>query len=290
MARTIKKGLDYFPFDVDMFQDIRIRKLIKYQGGKAITVYALLLCYIYRNGYYAEWDKELPFIISEQSGYEEAYIQEVIKSCLNIGLFSQELYESDKVLTSKGIQERYRRICTSSRRSSVISEYNLLPVEEKTQQQPAKPHNKTAAPKPRPNPIQPKPNAPVTPAPTVPPRQPKPYQKYSLTLEEEVAEFRKSPTWISRVCDRYGLYAPDEKVKNTDPKKQIEYWFNEYIMKCAKTHVSIQDASSHFCSLLDGWLRDKRKKGNSPTSPKDNQAADAKPDYESQCGFGGMDV
>ena len=75
MARTIKKGLDYFPFDVDFFQDIRIRKLIKYQGGKAVTVYALLLCTIYKNGYYAEWDKELPFIISEQSGYTEAYIQ-----------------------------------------------------------------------------------------------------------------------------------------------------------------------------------------------------------------------
>ena len=93
MARTIKRGLDYFPFDVDFFQDIRIRKLIKYQGGKAVTVYALLLCTIYKNGYYAEWDKELPFIISEQSGYTEAYIQEVIDCCLNIGLLSKELFE-----------------------------------------------------------------------------------------------------------------------------------------------------------------------------------------------------
>ena len=93
MARTIKKGLDYFPFDVDFFQDIRIRKLIKYQGGKAITVYALLLCNIYRNGYYAEWDKELPFIISEQSGYTEAYIQEVIDCCLSIGLLSKDLFD-----------------------------------------------------------------------------------------------------------------------------------------------------------------------------------------------------
>lgn len=127
MARTIKKGLDYFPFDVDFFQDIRIRKLIKYQGGKAITVYALLLCNIYRNGYYAEWDKELPFIISEQSGYTEAYIQEVIECCLSIGLLSRDMFESAKILTSKGIQDRYRRICTASRRNDVISEYSLLP-------------------------------------------------------------------------------------------------------------------------------------------------------------------
>ena len=58
MARTFKKGLDYFPLDIDIFNDLKIRKLIKYQGGKAITVYALLLCNIYKSGYYMKWDKE----------------------------------------------------------------------------------------------------------------------------------------------------------------------------------------------------------------------------------------
>ena len=65
MARTFKKGLDYFPLDIDIFNDLKIRKLIKYQGGKAITVYALLLCNIYKSGYYMKWDKELPFICSD---------------------------------------------------------------------------------------------------------------------------------------------------------------------------------------------------------------------------------
>ena len=62
MARTSKKGLEYFPMDIDIFSDLKIRKLIKYQGGKAISIYALLLCSIYKNGYYIEWDEELPFI------------------------------------------------------------------------------------------------------------------------------------------------------------------------------------------------------------------------------------
>ena len=112
MGRNRKLGLDYFPMDVDFFQDIRIRKLIKYQGGKAVTVYALLLCIIYKQGYYVRWDDELPFIISEQTGFEEAYIQEVFKCCLIVGLFSKKLYDSDKVITSKGIQERYKKIRT----------------------------------------------------------------------------------------------------------------------------------------------------------------------------------
>lgn len=130
MGRNRKIGLDYFPMDVDFFQDIRIRKLIKYQGGKAVTVYALLLCIIYKQGYYMRWDEELPFIISEQTGFEEAYIQEVFKCCLVVGLFSKELYDSDKVITSKGIQERYKSICDQLRRVCQFDEFRLISSEE----------------------------------------------------------------------------------------------------------------------------------------------------------------
>lgn len=130
MGRNKKIGLDYFPFDIDFFQDLRIRKLIKYQGGKAVTVYALLLCNIYKQGYYMRWDEELPFFVSEQTGFEEAYIREVIKCCLVIGLFSKELYDSEKILTSKGIQERYQKICDLCRRNNEIYEYNIISSED----------------------------------------------------------------------------------------------------------------------------------------------------------------
>ena len=126
MGRSKKTGLDYFPFDVDMFQDIKIRKLIKYQGGKAVAIYASLLCLIYKGGYYMRWDKELPFIISEMTGFEEAYISEVIKSCMVLGLFSKELFDSDGVLTSAGIQERYRSICRQLNRKCDFNEFSLI--------------------------------------------------------------------------------------------------------------------------------------------------------------------
>ena len=130
MARPNKIGLGYFPMDVDLFQDIRIRKLIKYQSGKAITVYALLLCLIYQRGYYMRWDEELPFIISEQTGFEEAYILEVIKSCMALGLFSKKLYDEEQVITSKGIQERYLYICKLLKRRVGITEYSLIDEEK----------------------------------------------------------------------------------------------------------------------------------------------------------------
>lgn len=134
MGQNKRRGLDFYLLDVDMFQDLRIRKLIKYQGGKAVTVYTLLLCLIYKGGYYTRWDKELPFIISEQTGFEEVYISEVIKSCLSLGLFSCELYRSHGILTSKSIQIRYMEICELCRRKSEIDEFSLV-FEEKNKSQ-----------------------------------------------------------------------------------------------------------------------------------------------------------
>lgn len=281
MARTIKKGLDYFPFDVDFFQDIRIRKLIKYQSGKAVAVYALLLCTIYKNGYYAEWDKELPFIISEQSGYTEAYIQEVIDCCMNIGLLSKELFESAKVLTSKGIQERYRNICKASRRSGVIKEFNLLPAEEqevqtpnpqppetnRNKQAPASPKKETKPkPTPKPKPVPEKPVEAHAPAPSAPPI-------YSLSIEEEVVEMKRSPQWKETVCIRYNL-APEK----------VDFYLGDFALKCNKRHTSLQDAKSHFCYWLQEHIQKPTQYKYHKPTPNDNSNP-----YEFKGGFGGKD-
>ena len=126
-----RKNLDYFPMDVDVFQDIKIRKLIKYQGSRAFCVYAYLLCCIYKNGYYMEWDDELPFIISEATGCEEAYVREVIKCCMVVGLISKPLFDEHQVLSSKGIQERFVEISAMLRRkSSQITRYSLTSQED----------------------------------------------------------------------------------------------------------------------------------------------------------------
>ena len=107
MARPIKKGLVFFYNDVDFYQDIRIRKLIRRKGGQAATVYHILLCEIYRQGYYLPWDDDIPFLVLEVSGFEEDYIKDVIDFCIEVGLFDKQLFEREKVLTSSGIQHRY---------------------------------------------------------------------------------------------------------------------------------------------------------------------------------------
>ena len=76
MARPKKKGLEYFTNDVNFYQDIKIRKLIRHKGIQSVSVYHILLCQIYSNGYFIHWDEDLPFILSEVSGLEEDKIIE----------------------------------------------------------------------------------------------------------------------------------------------------------------------------------------------------------------------
>ena len=54
MARPLKKGLEYFPLDVRIFRDEKIRVLSYLAGPLGEIVYIRILTMIYENGYYLE--------------------------------------------------------------------------------------------------------------------------------------------------------------------------------------------------------------------------------------------
>ncbi|MRY41123.1 DUF4373 domain-containing protein [Parabacteroides distasonis] len=269
MGRNKKNGLDYFPFDIDLFQDIRIRKLIKYQSGKAVTVYTLLLCIIYKDGYYMRWDKELPFIISEQTGFEEAYILEVINSCLKLGLFHNELYVSDGILTSKGIQERYKKICDLCRRNSEISEFSLISSEEKIISSEEKPINSAKSTQSKSKvkkkkellssesnkKNEPK-GSPLTPSHPGfnPDLVEKPLDECKKILEANIA-------WIETVCMQ-------QYISTSQFKDYLDEFFKD--MACRDVGMkSPKDARSHFASWLKINLRIKSNENSNGTCKQD---------------------
>ena len=129
MGRNVKQGFNYFSLDVDIFSDIKIRKLIKKHSGRALSVYICVLAFIYRNGYYVLNDEDFGFIVSEQTGDKVEFIEAVLDYCVKVGLFSAEMFEQG-VYTSKGVQERYLAMCKASRRNIVFSEYTLISSEE----------------------------------------------------------------------------------------------------------------------------------------------------------------
>ncbi len=52
MARPPKLGLDYFPKDVDFYNDYKIMDLLEKYGPVGTIIYDVILTEIYRNGYY----------------------------------------------------------------------------------------------------------------------------------------------------------------------------------------------------------------------------------------------
>ena len=261
MARTVKQGLEYFPFDIDFFQDLRIRKLIKYQGGKAVTVYALLLCLIYKSGYYIKWDDELPFIISEQTGYDEAYIQEVINCCLSIGLFSKELFKSEGVMTSRGIQKRYMNINRVCKRMATVSEYNL--IDDKTKQPKQAKANQSS---------------PVCQTANSASDTPR-YEPYTLTLDKEIEMLKKDDCWLDQL-----------QVLHSMDIAKLRSCLDEFKIQCVANgkdcHQSLQDAKSHFNSWLRIVNNKNRKKDDSirPQSRSQRRANILEPDEKKTYG------
>ena len=118
MARPRKDGLDYYPMDVNFLGDIKVKKVIRSHGIQAVAVILHLLGTVYRdNGYYVTYDDDLLFITADELDLEEKYVKDVVEKLLEVDFFSREQAEKNKVLTSIGIQERYRK--ATERRISV---------------------------------------------------------------------------------------------------------------------------------------------------------------------------
>lgn len=108
MARPIKKGLDYFPVDTDIFENIQIRKLKNQYKSFGFLVYFAILCDIYKKeGYFLRISEDYLYDLSDRMGETEEEVQKIIDYCLQINLFDRQKYDIFHILTSKSIQERY---------------------------------------------------------------------------------------------------------------------------------------------------------------------------------------
>lgn len=133
MARPVKEGLSYFPFDVDFFSDRKIKILKSRYGADGITLYMYLLCEVYKsNGYYLETDDDFLYIISDDLNMSYEKIRQIMNFLLERSLFDDTLFKSDKVLTSIGIQRRFQEAIKSraSKRNVEITKFWLLEKNE----------------------------------------------------------------------------------------------------------------------------------------------------------------
>lgn len=134
MGNIIHDSLIFFPFDTDFFSDTKIKSLKAHYGADGVTFYVYLLCAIYRDkGYYTVADVYFLENAADDLGMSPTKIGLLLNFLLERSLFNDKLFQSDKVLTSRGIQRRFQNaIETRARKTprTVRSEIWLLEKDE----------------------------------------------------------------------------------------------------------------------------------------------------------------
>lgn len=107
-------GIDFFPFSVDFFEDDKIALTEAEFGIKGSYLAVRFLCKIYKfEGYFYQWGRDqcLLFAKSLGEGFSSKLVEEVVQGLIRRGFFDKAVYDSFKVLTSRGMQYRYFEAC-----------------------------------------------------------------------------------------------------------------------------------------------------------------------------------
>ncbi|WP_422487122.1 DUF4373 domain-containing protein [Gudongella sp. DL1XJH-153] len=124
MARPNKQGVDYFPMDVymdDKFKFIEVKYKLE---GFAILI--KLFQKIYSSGFWCRWTNDELILFSDENRTNFELVQEVINEALERGIFSKKLYDKYNILTSRGIQRRYKEIVRRRKDVEIVTEYLLI--------------------------------------------------------------------------------------------------------------------------------------------------------------------
>ncbi|HLE18076.1 MAG TPA: DUF4373 domain-containing protein, partial [Syntrophales bacterium] len=139
--RTCKTGLDYFPFDIDFFEDPKVEFITARFGIIGENVSIKLLTRIYRNGYFLKWGEDEALLFTKRLIIEATCetISSIVKELLKRGFFSQQHFDKYSVLTSNGIQKRFleatcRRKCVEMFKELIIADIegynvNIIPLD-----------------------------------------------------------------------------------------------------------------------------------------------------------------
>ncbi len=129
------KGLQYFPLDVNFFENDKIAVVINDYGLEAAAVVLKLFAQIYKNGFYMKWNEKTckVFTASFRSRFNSRQINQVIQTLTSEFVFEPKMFEKYQILTSKRIQTCF--FAAASRRKTVEiehPEYLLIDISKKS--------------------------------------------------------------------------------------------------------------------------------------------------------------
>lgn len=123
MSRIKKRGLDYFPVDIDFMNNRLVRRIMKREGeGALATLMCTLACIYGGEGYYVLADElfydDLATNLYNQSADD---VKRILGLAIEYGIFHPGIFSQYGVLTSGEIQSQYL-FSTKRRKSAVIDE------------------------------------------------------------------------------------------------------------------------------------------------------------------------
>lgn len=128
MARPVDSSLEYFSLDVDFFDDPKILMIEEQFGVKGGYVATRLLCMIYRNGYFIEWNDDMALVIAKRvgNGISHTCVIDIVNALVKRSFFDKTLFNRCAILTSRGIQKRWLKVVTDAKRKAKLNpDYDL---------------------------------------------------------------------------------------------------------------------------------------------------------------------
>lgn len=222
-------GIEYFPLNVDFFDDDKIALIEGEFGVKGSVIAIRLLCKIYREGYCYQWGRDECLLFARKSGADIAptTVQEVVDGLVRRSFFDKGVYDQFNVLTSRGIQQRYfeavkRRLKVEVKRELLLVDVSKFPNVQVVGGMPAEKHVTTAK------------NIKTDCMAT----------EQNEKLADELQQLRSQPIWLETVAMRFHLTV-----------EQVTARLDEFALDCRSrgtlSHDSMQDAQRHF----NDWLR-----------------------------------
>jgi len=130
MARPTKKGLEYFPLDCHMSDEVNL--IIADFGIEGYGVLISMFQSIYGDkGYYTEWTNREQKLFSRKVGLPQEKVVSIISECVDWGIFNKKKYEELNILTSRRIQDHYSTSTYKRVGVEMKKEYLMIDISEK---------------------------------------------------------------------------------------------------------------------------------------------------------------
>jgi hypothetical protein len=130
MARPQKNGLEYFPLDVMMDDEVQIIEAEYGLVGFAILI--KMFQKIYSSGYYYEWNEKQQILFGNKVSTDRNLVVSIISDCIRWGIFDSDLYERYRILTSKRIQNHYSSAVYKRVNVQMVKEYLIVEISNKS--------------------------------------------------------------------------------------------------------------------------------------------------------------